>query len=101
MKKFIFPLLLLALTTTAQAQTKRIAHRSHSGSAKSFNIKGDDNFGLPSNYENKYKTVEVKKDTSTTKGTDTTKKKKPTQPAVKPKTEAPKSKKAAKAAKTK
>ena len=33
---------------SSQAQTKWIAHRSHSGSDASFTITGTDNFGLPS-----------------------------------------------------
>jgi len=33
--------------TGAMAQTKKIAHRSHSGQDMTLNYDGDDNFGLP------------------------------------------------------
>lgn len=48
MKKFILPsaFFLLALTQV-QAQTKRIAHRSHSGADRHFNLGVSDNFGNP------------------------------------------------------
>lgn len=47
MKKFILPALVLLLASQVQAQTKRIAHRSHSGSNASFTLNGSDNFGNP------------------------------------------------------
>jgi hypothetical protein len=57
MKKFTLPALLITLACTAvQAQTKRIAHRSHSGANIHFSLSGSDNFGNPpENY--KYSTV--------------------------------------------
>ena len=47
MKKFIVPFVLLAMAGTANAQTKRIAHRSHSGADRHFTLSGSDNFGNP------------------------------------------------------
>lgn len=48
MKKFILPTLVLVFACTqTQAQTKRIAHRSHSGSDAHFSLSGADNFGNP------------------------------------------------------
>jgi hypothetical protein len=48
MKKFILPLALFTLACTqSQAQTKRIAHRSHSGADQHFSLTGSDNFGNP------------------------------------------------------
>ncbi len=38
-------------SSTAFSQTKKIAHRSHSGKNSTFNIKEEGNFGLPSNYK--------------------------------------------------
>jgi predicted nucleotidyltransferase len=43
--KVIFLMLAVFLTTGAAAQTKRIAHRSHSGSNQTFNLKGAGNWG--------------------------------------------------------
>jgi hypothetical protein len=53
MKKFTLPALLITLAcTSAQAQTKRIAHRSHSGTNAHFSLWGSDNFGNPpANYK--------------------------------------------------
>ena len=39
--------------SAAFSQTKKIAHRSHSGKNTTFKIDGEDNFGLPSNSGNK------------------------------------------------
>lgn len=44
--KSIFVIMLMVCTTALFAQTKKIEHRSHSGSNKTFTIKGDSNFGL-------------------------------------------------------
>lgn len=45
--KSIFTSILILLTLATEAQTKRIAHLSHSGSLDFFSPKGDDSFGLP------------------------------------------------------
>ena len=45
-KLFFFSAFALFCTFHASAQTKRIAHYSHSGSSNSFSMKGDGNFGL-------------------------------------------------------
>jgi hypothetical protein len=37
----------IMLISSVLAQTKRIAHRSHSGSQSNFNLKGDGNWGGP------------------------------------------------------
>src|SRR5688572_19684193 len=50
----------LFLCASAEAQTKRIAHKSHSGSAASFRIDGPDNFGLGP-MQGRTDTVETKK----------------------------------------
>lgn len=46
MKALLTLLLLVLATTTMTAQTKRIAHRSHSGSDNSLTLDGSSNFGL-------------------------------------------------------
>lgn len=38
-------------TLTGFSQTKKIAHRSHSGKNPTFNVKEEGNFGLPTNYK--------------------------------------------------
>ncbi len=50
MKKTLLILGLLAFALHAAAQTKRISHRSHSGSNQTLSMKGDGNFGLPQWY---------------------------------------------------
>ena len=45
MKKILFVFIGIVLGTTVFAQTKRIAHYSHSGSSASFRIDGDGNYG--------------------------------------------------------
>jgi len=47
-KSIIFLVTLIVMSSQAFCQTKMIAHKSHSGKAKTFSIKGNDNFGLPS-----------------------------------------------------
>ena len=47
MKKLLLFLSIFAFTFLIQSQTKRIAHRSHSGSNATFNMMGEDNFGNP------------------------------------------------------
>jgi hypothetical protein len=47
MKKLSFVLILMCISTICLSQTKKIAHRSHSGSNKTFSIIGAGNFGLP------------------------------------------------------
>lgn len=48
MKQVVLLLVCTALSVACFSQTKRIAHRSHSGSNHSFNLSGEGNFGLPS-----------------------------------------------------
>ena len=49
MKKIpVLLLLVIGCSTGLQAQTKRIAHRSHSGSNHTLVMTTEDNFGLPS-----------------------------------------------------
>lgn len=51
-KLLLLSTLLLVFGSAASAQTKRIAHRSHSGSNATFSMnEGDDNYGLPPGYE--------------------------------------------------
>lgn len=69
MKKLCFLLLIGAIGTTANAQTARIAHRSHSGSNKNFSITGYGNFGLGEE-EKKARENKKKKDITIT-ATDT------------------------------
>ena len=45
MKIILLLVILLAFATTGSAQTKKIAHRSHSGKESSFTIFSADNFG--------------------------------------------------------
>lgn len=47
MKKLTLFAVLLLTSVLAFSQTKRIAHRSHSGKDHTFNILSPDNFGLP------------------------------------------------------
>ncbi|MCB9232607.1 MAG: hypothetical protein H6581_13130 [Bacteroidia bacterium] len=48
MKKLLLVLISLVLVIfTGYSQTKRVAHRSHSGSNATFNLMGEDNFGDP------------------------------------------------------
>ena len=68
MKQVFFLLVFTAISVIGFSQTKRIAHRSHSGKDYSFNISftGSDNFGLPVPDSNKKKPslkTAVKKDT--------------------------------------
>jgi hypothetical protein len=48
MKPVFLFIVCIALSTACFSQTKRIAHRSHSGSNASFTLAGEGNFGLPS-----------------------------------------------------
>jgi len=81
MKKIIvFVAFATALGSTAFAQTKKIAHRSHSGKNSVFTVEGEGNFGLPTDYKAKStkdsaakKTTPAKTD-STVKPGDTKKK---------------------------
>lgn len=63
-----------AFALNASAQTKKIAHRSHSGKNTSFTINGEDNFGGPGPSSTKAKVVTDSntktKDTSKIKKTD-------------------------------
>jgi len=45
MKRFLLLFVLAGLSTVGFSQTKKIAHRSHSGSNSTFTLAGPDNFG--------------------------------------------------------
>ncbi len=45
MKKIFMLVLMVCSASILFAQTKKIAHRSHSGSDRTFTIKGESNFG--------------------------------------------------------
>ena len=59
MKKILLCSVLAIASTVAFSQTKLIAHRSHSGSNRTFSINESGNFGLPSH---KRDTITVKQD---------------------------------------
>jgi hypothetical protein len=65
--KILFLLLAaVVLSTGAMAQTKRLAHRSHSGSHSDFNLSGNANWGVPvpeKKKSKKHKAVVTKKTT--------------------------------------
>lgn len=61
MKPVFLFLVYMALSAACFSQTKRIAHRSHSGSNTSFTLAGEGNFGLPSEAEMKRMELERKK----------------------------------------
>ena len=61
MKPVLLIVVCIALSTACFSQTKRIAHRSHSGSNASFTLNGEGNFGLPSEAEMKRMLEERKK----------------------------------------
>ncbi len=46
--KLITVIILIVLSLSAKSQTRRIAHKSHSGKASTYSVFGKDNFGLPS-----------------------------------------------------
>ena len=62
MKKALLLGVLFAVSVNVFCQTKKIAHRSHSGKNNTLILTTEDNFGLPSNAKKK-DTVVVKKDT--------------------------------------
>jgi len=64
MKKIILLASIVFAATASFSQTKRIEHRSHSGSNKTFTTKGDSNFGITPE-------MKKKKDTATIKAKDT------------------------------
>lgn len=79
MKKIILLLVVVFAASQAFAQTKRIEHRSHSGSNKTFTTKGNSNFGITPEMKKKRDSVATKaKDTLAKKAdiVQTTKKKK-------------------------
>lgn len=78
MKKIIVLLIVIFATTQSFAQTKKIEHRSHSGSNKTFTTKGNSNFGLsPEIIKKRDSAIAKAKDTLTKKvdTVQTTKKK--------------------------
>ena len=66
------------------AQTKKIAHRSHSGQDIALDYDGEDNFGLPSHYRDSTFRKREKQDTATKKpAIESTKKSDPPKPIKK------------------
>lgn len=68
MKKLVFFLFaMIFISLPGFSQTKKIAHKSHSGSTGSFSLSGMDNFGIihkqPRSREKKDSTKKIKKDT--------------------------------------
>ena len=61
MKPVFLFLVCIAFSAACFSQTKRIAHRSHSGSNASFTLSGEGNFGLPSEAEMKRMAEEKKR----------------------------------------
>lgn len=55
MKKIYLLLVGIMVCSISFSQTKKIEHRSHSGSNKTFTTKGNSNFGLPPDYQEKKK----------------------------------------------
>ena len=64
MKKNLLLIILLAFCITGFSQTKKIAHRSHSGKNATLIMNDDDNFGLPPTIKDTAKKVPLKKDTA-------------------------------------
>lgn len=58
MKPAFLSFAFLCISTLAISQTKKIAHRSHSGNSTTFSIAGPDNFGLSPAEEEKRKNQE-------------------------------------------
>ena len=65
MQKIVIVCFIIFTSLASSAQTKKIAHRSHSGKDNTLILNTSDNFGNP--YPIKKDTVIVKKDTATTK----------------------------------
>jgi uncharacterized protein (UPF0332 family) len=61
MKQLIVLIVFSTLFITIQAQTPKIAHKSHSGISETFTIDYLNNFGLPPDYEKYIKKKVVKK----------------------------------------
>jgi hypothetical protein len=57
MKKIFTLVSLFLLLFNTTAQTKIIAHKSHSGTSEGFSASDDDNFGLPSQFRSRLDTV--------------------------------------------
>lgn len=55
MKKCCLLFLTIIVCNISFSQTKKVEHRSHSGSNKTFATKGDSNFGLSPNYKEEKK----------------------------------------------
>lgn len=51
MKQLFSIFILSILSFSLQAQTPKVAHKSHSGTSATFTVKNGNNFGLPPNYE--------------------------------------------------
>ncbi len=64
MKKLILCVCIIFAATASFAQTKRIEHRSHSGTNKTFTTKGNSNFGITPE-------MKKKKDSAVAKAKDT------------------------------
>lgn len=55
MKKIYLLFVGVIIYSVSFSQTKKIEHRSHSGTNKTFTTKGNSNFGLPPDYQEKKK----------------------------------------------
>lgn len=58
MKKITLLILLILIGYISFAQTKKVEHRSHGGSNKTFTTKSSSNFGLPPNYKEERKRMD-------------------------------------------
>lgn len=62
MKKVFLCIILVAVSSAGFSQTKKIAHRSHSGKNNTFSITGPDNFGETPEMARKRKAEKAKAD---------------------------------------
>lgn len=73
MKKIILCACIVFTAITSFAQTKRIEHRSHSGSNKTFTTKGNSNFGITPEMKKKKESTTVKVKDTVVQKVDSTK----------------------------
>ncbi len=62
MKRVFLLIVLAAVSSVGFAQTKRIAHRSHSGANRTFSLNGIDNFGTTPEMIKKQQEAKAKAD---------------------------------------
>lgn len=70
MKQIVIAITTSLLCLHASAQTKKIAHRSHSGKNSTLILTTDDNFGLPPSYKYQQPNIIVKKKDNIIKKSD-------------------------------